>query len=191
MPEKNWRTLFPELPHEPQDLDLIRRHLKWTPAQRLRNLEQVHAFVKRARAAPFRPGVSGPNATRRKRRIARRTSPLYRCSGPCSLKSVVGSAPKPRHRDPATPVVALVVAAPIDGAKPGPKAELPRLNARRPELSERQAQRPCRSPRRRCDGEAHRACVRGVAEDEIGRDCGEHSDGQRRSHKESEVRHEP
>ena len=55
--------LLSRLLRRPQDLDLVRRHLKWTPAQRLRNLEQVHAFVKRARAAPFRPGASGSNAT--------------------------------------------------------------------------------------------------------------------------------
>jgi hypothetical protein len=51
MPNEAWRATFPDLPHEPQDLDLVRRHLAWTPAERLRNLRLVHAFVTRGRAA--------------------------------------------------------------------------------------------------------------------------------------------
>ena len=46
---------FPDLPHEPQDLDLVRQHLAWTPADRLQNLKRVHAFLVRARAARFGP----------------------------------------------------------------------------------------------------------------------------------------
>jgi hypothetical protein len=62
MPSESWRRDFPELVHEPQDLDLVRRHLAWTPAERLRNLKQVNAFVDRARkarfhAAPVTPAV--------------------------------------------------------------------------------------------------------------------------------------
>ena len=61
MPPERWRVTFPDLPHEPQDLDLIRQHLAWTPAERLQNLKRVHAFIVRARAARFGPprGDSG------------------------------------------------------------------------------------------------------------------------------------
>jgi hypothetical protein len=54
MPHDSWRLQFPELPHEPQDLDLVRRHLAWTPSERLQNLKRANAFVERARKAPFR-----------------------------------------------------------------------------------------------------------------------------------------
>ncbi len=47
---QSWRRDFPDLPHEPQNLDLVRRHLSWTPAERLENLRRVHAFLVRARA---------------------------------------------------------------------------------------------------------------------------------------------
>jgi hypothetical protein len=55
MREEAWRRDFPDLPHEPQDLDLVRRHLSWTPAQCLANLRRVVAFVRRARAGTWRP----------------------------------------------------------------------------------------------------------------------------------------
>ena len=44
-----WRDDFPDLIHEPQDLDLIRRSLSWTPAERLAYLVRVLRFVARAR----------------------------------------------------------------------------------------------------------------------------------------------
>lgn len=51
----SWRETFPDLPHEPQDLDLVRRHLAWTPAERLENLRRVYAFLALARQARWRP----------------------------------------------------------------------------------------------------------------------------------------
>jgi hypothetical protein len=51
---EDWRQQFPDLPHEPQDLDLIRRHLSWSPAERLDNLKRVIAFVQRARQAEWK-----------------------------------------------------------------------------------------------------------------------------------------
>ncbi len=62
----SWQMDFPSLPHEPQNLDLIRRHLSWTPAERLANLRRVHAFLARARKgrwdAPLDEGT--PNRQR-------------------------------------------------------------------------------------------------------------------------------
>ena len=51
----DWTKQFPDLPHAPQDLDLVRRHLAWTPQQRLENLEQVIAFIARARNSRWLP----------------------------------------------------------------------------------------------------------------------------------------
>jgi hypothetical protein len=53
--DEAWRREFPDLQHEPQDLDLVRRHLGWTPAERLANLLSVLAFVERARKATWLP----------------------------------------------------------------------------------------------------------------------------------------
>jgi len=44
-----WRAEFPDLPHPPQDLDLVRRCLSWTPTQRLANLVRVTRWAARAR----------------------------------------------------------------------------------------------------------------------------------------------
>lgn len=63
MSESDWREEFPDLPHEPQDLDLIRRHLSWTPAERLANLRRVIAFVQRARASRWLPKSDAPPET--------------------------------------------------------------------------------------------------------------------------------
>ncbi|HEX7671674.1 MAG TPA: hypothetical protein VF395_18905 [Polyangiaceae bacterium] len=55
MSVETWRTEFPDLRHEPQDLDLIRVRLSWTPRERLENLKRVHAFIARARAGKWHP----------------------------------------------------------------------------------------------------------------------------------------
>jgi hypothetical protein len=55
MSAEPWRTAFPDLPHAPQDLDLVRRHLAWTPAERIENLRTVYAFVARARRGRWLP----------------------------------------------------------------------------------------------------------------------------------------
>jgi hypothetical protein len=46
---EDWRREFPDLPHEPQELDLIRQNLLLTPAQRLANMVSFVRFVERAR----------------------------------------------------------------------------------------------------------------------------------------------
>jgi len=51
--DEPWRREFPDLPHAPQDLDLVRRCLGWTPAERLANLRRVVEFVARARSSPW------------------------------------------------------------------------------------------------------------------------------------------
>jgi hypothetical protein len=63
MPVNAWCTEFPDLPHEPQDLDLIRVRLSWTPRERLENLKRVHAFISRARAGKWHPAL-GASARR-------------------------------------------------------------------------------------------------------------------------------
>jgi hypothetical protein len=65
VPSESWRRDFPELLHEPQDLDLVRRHLAWTPAERMRNLKQVNAFVDSAHKARFHAVPVTPVATNR------------------------------------------------------------------------------------------------------------------------------
>jgi hypothetical protein len=49
MSAEPWRRDFPGLEHEPQDLDLIRRALSWTPAERVAYLVSMMRFVERAR----------------------------------------------------------------------------------------------------------------------------------------------
>ena len=44
-----WSDEFPDLPHPPQDLDLVRQCLSWTPAQRFANVVRVARWVERAR----------------------------------------------------------------------------------------------------------------------------------------------
>ncbi|MBC8068555.1 MAG: hypothetical protein IAG13_09505 [Deltaproteobacteria bacterium] len=56
---EDWRGEFPGLPHQPQDLDLVRRCLDWTPAERLVNLVRVIRFVERARTGRWSPVPTG------------------------------------------------------------------------------------------------------------------------------------
>jgi hypothetical protein len=46
---EDWRREFPDLPHEPQDLDLIRQCLARTPAERLACLVQAARWLESAR----------------------------------------------------------------------------------------------------------------------------------------------
>jgi hypothetical protein len=57
MATPSWHGDFPGLPHAPQNLDLIRRHLSWTPAERLANLRRVQAFLARAKKGCWKAPV--------------------------------------------------------------------------------------------------------------------------------------
>lgn len=50
---EDWRREFPDLPHEPQDLDLIRQCLARTPAERLAGVVHVARWLERARTSKW------------------------------------------------------------------------------------------------------------------------------------------
>jgi hypothetical protein len=49
--QPQWHASFPDLPHEPQDLDLIRARLALTPTERVELLLQMYDFYVLARQA--------------------------------------------------------------------------------------------------------------------------------------------
>jgi hypothetical protein len=62
MAAEPWRSDFPDSPHEPQNLDLVRRHLCWTPAERLENLRRVYRFVARAKQGRWHDPRAGESS---------------------------------------------------------------------------------------------------------------------------------
>ena len=60
MTSEDWREEFPDLPHEPQNLDLVRRQLMRTPAERLAELLVMVRFIERAREGRWLGPLQAP-----------------------------------------------------------------------------------------------------------------------------------